>query len=439
MNKKEILLLGNSILINLQKRDGIDIYNKNNLTINIDGEEHLFSYYQLYYSIALALKDFHSIPPDYLKYYFKPVSVFNIVNPNSSQLKFIQKILKNFKPSEILMAGGSFAKTFLKKEKNKKVVIKEAYGNHSKKLSNELNFFLKLAKNPIISFYLPQIISFKKKDKFTSITLRHYPFPTLTYNILFGKIEKEKAWDWSLKVLNFIKNNLWTTEISQPPKNYIKEFFLKRIKENTELLLQKAPSLTPLVNLEKVMIGNKIYPNLLKIVNIIEKDEKLIKLLTPPFICNIWGDLHPNNILILKNKFILIDPRGEIGDPMYDIGKIYHTFGPGRYDFVDNDLYSISLEYKNIPIIKRKFLTEHPSWPTYNYLCKKFERNMNKFIFSQDHFWKLRWAFINFCIYATMPPFLVKNKPQESRAIMGYSNALIFGKKFLELKKRISL
>ena len=439
MNKKQIIELAKTILAKLQKRNGLKVYDNHEVVIHFRRNVYHFTVYQLYFSIALVLKNFHSIPQNYLEYYIRSVVAKNTAGPTKIQLEIMGEMLKGFHSHKTLMAGGSMAETFLIKRNDKNIIIKKATGLPSRKLSNELNFLIKLSNNHKIATHIPEILDFKRNNQSILVVLRYYPANTLAHEILFGKIDKKRAWERVEEVLDFVMSNLWTTEKSTKTENYINSYFLQRIRKSIDSLIKKAPTLSRLAMADKVIINGSTYLNLLKIVDVVEKDKELIKMLTPPFICNIWGDLHPNNILLAKNNFILIDPRGDLGDPIYDLGKMYHTFGPGRYDFVDNDLYDVMLEDKNgIPVIKRKFLTEHPSWVIYDFLQRKFENNIEKFVLPGDIFWKLRWDFLNFCIYSTMPPFLVGREPMEERAIMGYSNALIFGKRFLKsLKERI--
>lgn len=435
MNKSELLELAEKLIIIFQKRDGINIKIDSTIIIYFQNKTYTYKLSELYLSIAIALKKHHSIPEEYLKYYLKINHKPCTKMPNNTQVLLIKQIIGNHNINQTFLAGGSMAQTVLiKGDDGNDLVIKKALEPANKKLANEINYLKELSKNPTISIHLPELNFSKIYDNSAILGIKYYPFETLSYKLLFGKIETKIAWNFCDQVLKFVKENLWNTNILVNNDGYIQNFFLSRIKDNQRYLLKIKPHLNNILEAEKIIINEEIYFGLSKIINLIEKHKILIKALEPPIITNIWGDLHLNNIIIVDKSFILIDPRGEQGDPMYDVAKIYHTIGPGRYDFIDNDLYFIEKTdlNSNIPKIIRSFQTTHPSWQSYEELGEIFQNNIADFINEEDINWEIRWYFINFCIFATMPPFLVKNNEDEDRVIMGYTNALIFGKKFLE-------
>jgi len=431
MNKEDLVTLLDKVISKLQKRDEILLDRENKITI----KSWIFSEYEIAYYIADIYSKQHSIPKKYLKYYIKTTDnnrrpKITITNKGRQILKseFVHIVI-----SKRLLAGGSLAKTFLGEDKNNKtIVIKSASGWSSKKLANEIIYLRELGKYNEVSLHIPKIIDSDISENDTSLTLKYYPYNTLSYHILFSKNNTEEIWRTTKKVLDFVSKNIWTKKNQITPDNYIETFFLDRIVNNAEKMATQSVLLSKITDKKTVTINGHRYINLLGIVKQIRNNESLQKRLRPPYLQTIWGDLHPNNILIHSDKFILIDPRGDMGDYLYDLGKIYHTYGPGRYDYIDNDLFSVKVTIDTDINIKRRFFIEHPSWKSYNKLRVLFEKDIYKYINKSDENWKLRWEFLKFCIYATMPLFLIKNDGVESRALMGYSNAVIFGNRFLK-------
>lgn len=434
MKNEDVLKLAEKILEKLQKRDGVFLNNKKSFFVN-NNHSFLFTEFELGNYIALILKKNHSIPLDFLSYYLKP--------DNNKQEQFIRipkklesikVVLKNFRFKNNTLAGGSLAKTYLLRDKNKEIVIKKACGWPSQKLRNEAEFLVKLKNYREVEKHIPRVLDYKSRKDFALVTLEYFPYTTLSCQILFGKTTVDKAKENVVRVFDFVSKNLWVKEIGTPPEDYIKEFFLKRIKDNIQMMIQKSKFMADIVRQKNIYINGEIHKNLIEIADAIEHDPRLLSMLTPMQLSIIWGDLHPNNILITPKSFILIDPRGNNGDYLYDVCKMYHTLGPGRYDFIDNDLFDISVSKSKEYRITRRFLVDHPSWKMHEELEEYFLKIMLRYILPNDKYWELRWHFLNFCIFATMPLFLLKGELTENRALMGYSNALCFGKKFLEVK-----
>ncbi len=436
MNNEELIEFSNSITVELQKRNGIVLDNQKKVALVLGKRNYLFTKYEIALYIFQAFLNLHSIPQNYVGYYIKPLNIKHSRKLNKTVLKEIRAKLKNYISKDHYLAGGSLARCYLVNENSRKYVIKESSGWHAQKLFNELNFILRLSDNKHISRFVPKIIDYKKVNDYISLKLKYYPYNTLSYNILFNKVTSEKAWSVTCKVLQFVQSNLWEKNKSTPDPQYIQKFYIERIRKNINMLLNRTTSFNNIVTSERIDINSKQYLNLLEILKKIEASPLLLHDLTPVYLSDIWGDLHPNNIIMTKSSFILIDPRGNTGDYMYDLAKIYHTYGPGRYDFLDNDLFTIRLELTQNVKFLRKFNTNHPAWIIYNNLEKEFDNNLKMYIADWDSKWEIRWHFLNFCIYATMPLFLIKNNAHESRALMGYTNAVIMGNIFLKKAKQ---
>lgn len=427
MKEEDLIAFFNQILFKLQKRDEIRLDPKRIISIDL----YQLSEYELAYYIADIFRKHHSIPNEYISYYIKTLD--NTVTPPKITRKGKQIIRNKFKTVGIntrTLAGGSLSKCILKKDRNKLIVVKSATGWPSKKLANEILFLGELNKNKRVSLHIPKIIHSKMTDNKATLMLKYYPCNTLSYNILFSIIDTKSAWKITNKILNFVAEDIWTIKRQKTPEKYVEAFFLDRIMSNIDKMLPQSTLFQHIIKNKNIRINGHDYLNIFEIVKQIRSDKELLKALTPPYLQTIWGDLHPNNILIDNERFLLIDPRGEPGDYLYDLGKIYHTYGPGRYDYIDNDLFSISID--NSMRIMRQFQTNHPSWNTYNQLEGLFMQTLSKYVDRSDYNWGIRWEFLKFCIFATMPLFLIKNNGVESRALMGYSNAVILGNNFLK-------
>ncbi len=399
------------IIINLQKRNEV-ILSKNKY-LNYYGKN--YSFYEFWFFIWEKYKNYHCISKKYLKYYIKDWE--NNIKLNNYKLN------KNIK----FLAWGSLALTYIKYIWNNKVVIKEWNWSASEKLKNEINYFLDFNRNKNLKEYLPKIIDYNIKYNYSKLVLKYYDMNTFSYNLLFWKINFENSKKYLDKILNIAKNLIWENNIFEENLEFTKRFYLERLKNNNKIL-EKNNIFSELLKHNEIIINWKKYLNLNQIIENIEKNFEILKKISKISVWKIWWDFHLNNILIKNKKIIFIDTRWNDGDYLYDICKIYHTLWPWRYDYIDNDLLNCVLTWN---IIERKFFDEHPSWNLYNNLEKYFKDNLENFINKNDLNWKIRFHFLNFMVFATMPLFLLKNDNIEERALMWYSNAIIFWNLFL--------
>jgi thiamine kinase-like enzyme len=197
-------------------------------------------------------------------------------------------------------------------------------------------------------------------------------------HLIFEESNQESCIQISIKVLDkvleFVFNVLYKESINKDvysnfvQKTYFEKFSLRLDQLHELILSQKAKEnhflyeiFQKLLESDTILINNERLLNPSIILQGLQQDATFVKLLQPPFLTIIHGDLHFDNILVndrlAKNiKLKLIDPRGfqykgyppGIGDIAYDIGKLLHSAN-GYYDFIHSG-YMIA----NINSIKNK-------------------------------------------------------------------------------------
>jgi len=221
------------------------------------------------------------------------------------------------------------------------------------KLSDELNYYNLIHKDPFFTKYFPRVFDSGKTEKNeVYVELEYLNYSNLSDKMIYNNSIVIDEWiSISTQLYNVLEsfrkispnNGLNYDDAFQ--KMYIDKTLteFKKLSDSDEFFekLTASPSVT---------INGTKYDNFIvikdEIVNLIEK-----RLLHGP-ISVIHGDFCFGNILasVNLNKDItslrLIDPRGSwgnfgiFGDPRYDIAKLYHSFD-GCYEYITNDKFSL--------------------------------------------------------------------------------------------------
>lgn len=251
------------------------------------------------------------------------------------EIKNIHKQTKNF----YLLEGGSYAKTFLIKMKNKEIVRKIVtnktdYDRGEKVLLGQYTW---LAKAKAQNINVPKVFSCEQNSKNS-----FYDMEYIKNSNLFSEYIKKNSPEKSKIKFKLILKNL--------KKFYKKnnEFKQRNLDLLDSLIIQKAiPSIQTLKKCEygrkilkkKIIINNLKCENILTIFNkILNGKDSISKKLKINFDSDnktiIHGDLTFENILINEKNFYLIDPLGSFMDikfdnnfllkttPLFDLGKL---------------------------------------------------------------------------------------------------------------------
>ena len=249
------------------------------------------------------------------------------------------------------------------------------------RLKDEICYYLKI-KNTSLCHFFPRVFSYNKKQSPYELELEYYDYDDLgLYMIEPCKHE----FDWReiarrlVSSLNSFRGVLLPSAPS--PQKIKREMYIDKTLHYQRDLIENFTFFTKLdkekeltVNGEKILNFNLIWE---PIKNLIEET-----LINDNPLSIIHGDMCFSNILCSKRKNVLrfIDPRGRfgnqgiVGDPLYDIAKLIHSFD-GCYEYIINDKFEInqlsvnsfnfSFNNENHKLIKDVFL-DYPEFKSAN-------------------------------------------------------------------------
>ncbi|MEK7148270.1 MAG: hypothetical protein AAB758_03145 [Patescibacteria group bacterium] len=190
----------------------------------------------------------------------------------------------------------------------------------------------------ILKGIVPEIIPVSKNS---------YTYKFIPGNLLSEEVDVEKF----KKFLKFCQKNLW----SKKPKldSHKKKDFLARTKkfyfDKTNRRLEKFYKDTGIKD-KPIIINGKKVPTLKSMLKKINWEE-----LSHGIPALFHGDLQPENILVTKNGFKLIDWRHdfeglkEYGDLYYDLAKLYHALIVSN-EVIRNKQYSIEVSKTEVSL-----------------------------------------------------------------------------------------
>lgn len=313
--------------------------------------------------------------------------------------------------------------TFLTKR-----IVRKRASNGKQKLIDEINWLRSL---PIeIRDHFPKVLESYADETNAYYTMPFYNIPTLRQALFKKVINGGKACDILDVIFNFMYKNFYSKNHKSTPSDFIKKIHFDRVIQRIELVEQKVQVFNKIISKTHILWNGERFLNALSLIGRFESEKRLITLLSPPWISQIHGDLHFDNILIdtddLNNlsNFILIDPRGwpEGSDYVYDLGKLWHSFN-GLYDFLHRGDFSLSyeeisetelkvdLKYKNSNILKEyKHILER--------LPKLLDGKYN--LRDADPYWNFRTLFTEAMHFLSLPDFHLKFDGKEKKAISLY-------------------
>lgn len=239
-------------------------------------------------------------------------------------------------------SGGFEARYFNHLSGDDYIIIKKS--NDKLKLKKEHQYFHLLPDSMKKWMVLPY--DFKETENFAEYTMERLNIPDMALQWIHNAV--------SLNDLNVFLDKLLNFVVSRPTRPMSQEDFKGRFKE---LYFNKV--LERLDQLKEHSLYSKIQSYLVNGTNfnideIMIRYEKLFyKIENKLLSCQETighGDLCFSNILYDKSSYLMkfIDPKGALKegdlwtDPYYDLAKLSHSI-LGSYDFINNELFSISL------------------------------------------------------------------------------------------------
>lgn len=220
------------------------------------------------------------------------------------------------------------------------------------KFIHEIEWYIKLPSK--IQYLIPRIYSYSIDRENPYVEMECYGYNTLHELLLFGEIPLYR-WQDIFEKVRFAINDMeqYKVSYSNDCDSAIREiYFSKTISRLNQL---KSNELFERFFNEKIHINGKEYLSLNEYMNCIPGLVEKYLLNKKQNFTIIHGDLCFSNILLEENHgFVrVIDPRGEFGnydiygDPRYEMAKLLHSI-EGKYDFIIEDLFDISVEKTNI-------------------------------------------------------------------------------------------
>jgi len=335
------------------------------------------------------------------------------------------------KTGDLMMDGGSFSRISI--TKNDEVIKKESWDD-PKRLINEISYLRSLPER--VKLHFPKILEYDIKSKPVWYTMPHYDQLSLKKLILSGRFSATDAIDILSRVVKFLVEEVYTLKRELTPISYIHSVHFFRVDERKKLSMKKAPIFKKLFEAKKIIINGKEYENIFPILERIKDKTKLLANLQPPYLSMIHGDPHFDNILVdLKSSppdFMLVDPKGfSIGDPMYDIAKLFHDFN-GLYDFIYEYIFKLRWKEKNRVIKAEFFVNDCLAKEEFQTINKRFPVILEQF-FKVDINWYLRVKFIEAIHFSCLQPFHIKGDGIESKAVAMYLRGVQLMNEFWEM------
>ncbi len=213
--------------------------------------------------------------------------------------------------------------------------------DHSKKLTDELNWYLQLPVD--LKVVAPRILKHSDDPEKMWFMQEYYAYPTVAELYLYSDLSRG-TWNSLLRRILLLHKEFLKYE-QKGEADDLRSMYATKTWERLEQFKKQHPD-WQLVARDVINVNGKTYNNINTLVDrIIAKVEQLAKDST---FTVIHGDYCFSNILLdLGSQVIrVIDPRGSFGkkgiygDPRYDIAKLRHSV-VGMYDYITSDMYDL--------------------------------------------------------------------------------------------------
>jgi aminoglycoside phosphotransferase len=223
---------------------------------------------------------------------------------------------------------------------------------YTTKFVDEINYYKLLP--PKLSVLFPRVIESSIELKNEFLNLEYYGYPTLAELWLYENLHT-RIWEQIfIRLKDLLDNPMAAYRREIPPEDY-RQMYLDKPRERSQMISKKSVLGSLINNPNGVTVNGVHCPSFSEVMSDVEQ-------MLPEFAADgrqgiIHGDMCFSNVLYdLRSRICkFIDPRGSFGqsgifgDQKYDVAKLYHSV-IGLYDFLVNDLFSVSLEGLSISL-----------------------------------------------------------------------------------------
>lgn len=342
---------------------------------------------------------------------------------------------------KIFIESGSYAKLKIVGELVRKEASKKGVG----KLVDEIKWINSLPED--LKKHFPEIIRYDIDSEIVFSEMRHYPMNTLRRLIMEKNISVKEALKQLEIIFDFMFDKIYTIYPKEDTTNLIEDVFFNRAKNRLGEMRGLSPIFKRVLDTKKIILNGKEYDHILPVLNRLEHDENLKRVLHPPYLSYIHGDLHLGNILVDKgdpHKFILIDPRGRVygggvgGDYAYDLGKVWHSLN-GLYDFIHENRFMIQYSMDGGTLKAELDVLEKEKIEIYKAILEKIPGLLQKYEkIRNDKYWYERTLFSEVIHFCSMLPFHREGDNYEKKPIAFYLRSVILLKEFMEIWENVA-
>jgi hypothetical protein len=196
---------------------------------------------------------------------------------------------------------------------------------------------------PELAIHYPKLVEADLSSDPAHYTMDFYPYPTVRHLLIDS--DKDAAFiNTRLYIVSeFLTKRQHEWRKAAVPDSYIEKKYLDRVRKRLEKMRQKDDQFGQLLDGQRLYLGNTEFLNPLVMVDAIERDKKVMKMLAPTSVCSTHGQMEFGHILVDEkdqNNFILLDPRGmdDLLDTHYDFGKLRQCSN-GLHDWLEEGLF----------------------------------------------------------------------------------------------------
>jgi aminoglycoside phosphotransferase len=216
---------------------------------------------------------------------------------------------------------------------------------HVEKFLDEINYLRLLP--PELSVLFPRVVGCSTDYDDPWLSMEYYGYPTLSEVFVFENVDPG-VWEQVFLHLRQIVTDGFMRRRAPLARDTLRAMYIDKTRRRMEGLSGPEELLRLTRHEGPLTINGRAMQNLPALWPRIEAE--VDRLADGAQGCIVHGDLCLSNILYdLRSRVCkLLDPRGSFGvsglygDPRYDVAKLYHSVY-GLYDFIINDLFSVSV------------------------------------------------------------------------------------------------